>query len=891
MTEYKQLEQVLHAAEGGATVITSNTRAARNLRRAYAERQLAAKLTAWQSPEILPWSAWLRRLWQEHCFHSGKQLVLLDEYQERLVWEKIVAEERRPLDAAALAQQCVRAWKLLHAFQIPLEQAPFRKKQDTSTYWRWMEKYRSRCEKNEWMDDARLPNAVLGTALQLPAAIRLIFWGFDSLSPQQETFVAALQKNGLECSFAVLDREAACPQRIGLEDTRTELRTSALWARNILENEPEASVGIVVPNLEDVRAIVEHIFLEVLHPDAVTIERSERRRAFDISLGLPIAQAPVVAAALLLLQIASQPQSLETVSRVLRSPFIGDQEELAGRAALDVYIRTKGVSELSLGTLESFANKRSGYPRFANDLRRFKNAVAKLNGKLAPSAWSREIPELLEVAGWPGSRGANSAEFQARRAFVDLLSKFAKLDAVSEPAQFPATVRRLSQMAEDTTFQPENLGAPVQIVGLLEAAGSEFDHLWLVGMHSGVWPPEANPSPLLPIDVQRNYRTTGSSTGERLEYAKAITGRLLRSAPRIVVSYPTRELDVDLEVSPLFEQYPPMERTGIPADEKANLQRVLFAAREAESEMDSQGPSVVEASSKGGTRIFQLQAACPFRAFAELRLGAKELELPSPGLDRRTRGKLLHGALESVWKELKDSSGLRSRDEVELEELAKRSVASAISDSDTALLSGWEKRVAEIEQERLVALISQLLELEKQRPADFKIKELEQKKQFTLGGVTADVKVDRVDELQDGRLVLLDYKSGEPSVKGWEGERPDEPQLPLYATRLAGELSAVAFVQLNSEGIAFKGYAREEDLLPGMRKFETTNDSRKSGLSFDELLKAWDETLERLGQEFRAGHSKVDPKARKTCDLCHLGMLCRINEAPLAPEEEENGNE
>ncbi|HEX6881612.1 MAG TPA: hypothetical protein VF135_14675, partial [Terriglobales bacterium] len=234
MTEFKQLEQVLHAAESGATVVTSNTRAARNLRRAHSERQMAAKLEAWQSPDILPWSAWLRRLWQEYCFHSGKQVVLLDEYQEKLVWERIVGEERRPLDAAALAQQCVRAWKLLHAFQIPLEQAPFRRKQDTATFWRWLEKYRDRCEKNEWMDDARLPNAVLGTALQLPEAARLIFWGFDSLTPQQEAFIAALKKNGLQCDFATLDRDAARPQRIGLEDTRTELRIAALWARSIL---------------------------------------------------------------------------------------------------------------------------------------------------------------------------------------------------------------------------------------------------------------------------------------------------------------------------------------------------------------------------------------------------------------------------------------------------------------------------------------------------------------------------------------------------------------------------------------------------------------------------------------------------------------------------------
>jgi hypothetical protein len=51
------------------------------------------------------------------------------------------------------------------------------------------------------------------------------------------------------------------------------------------------------------------------------------------------------------------------------------------------------------------------------------------------------------------------------------------------------------------------------------------------------------------------------------------------------------------------------------------------------------------------------------------------------------------------------------------------------------------------------------------------------------------------------------------------------------------------------------------------------------------LLKEWGVILDRLGQQFSDGHSAVDPKSRLTCERCHLHMLCRINEAPIEPEE------
>jgi hypothetical protein len=124
-----------------------------------------------------------------------------------------------------------------------------------------------------------------------------------------------------------------------------------------------------------------------------------------------------------------------------------------------------------------------------------------------------------------------------------------------------------------------------------------------------------------------------------------------------------------------------------------------------------------------------------------------------------------------------------------------------------------------------------------------------------------------------------------PGSNAWIGDRPDEPQLPIYATRIGSDLAAVAFVQLNREKTQFLGYSRNEKVLPRVQKFDSLSDSKRPAESFDKLLEEWGSTLERLGQQFSSGLSTVDPKSNVNCQRCHLHMLCRIYEAPIEPEE------
>src|SRR6185369_17680810 len=285
MNKSRNLDKVLQAAADGALVITSNTRAARNLKQAYSEQQLASGRAAWSTPEILPWSAWLHRLWEEHIFRSpGEFTALLNSRQEQILWERIVGRDRGALDTAAVAAQCARAWKLMHAYGISRDAASFQRRADSAAFYRWSGLYLNQCSKHGWLDETRLLSHLDKTAVEALRGKRLVLWGFDTAAPQAQAFLDLLASSGISVESLQIENEPASTIRVEVDDTTSELRLAAAWARDHMAEEPNGRIGIVVPDLERVRATVERVFLEALHPEAMTITGADGRRAFDISM-------------------------------------------------------------------------------------------------------------------------------------------------------------------------------------------------------------------------------------------------------------------------------------------------------------------------------------------------------------------------------------------------------------------------------------------------------------------------------------------------------------------------------------------------------------------------------------------------------------------------------
>src|SRR5579871_864135 len=458
---------VVSALENGGSIITAGRRLARALHQEFISHQRCAGKTVWKTPDILPVGAYLRQLWSDWISTGeGEKSRLLSPAQEQIVWEQIVRsspEGESLLNIDATGGAALNAWKLNCAYRLPLSK-DFEASEDCSAFLGWARRFQSVCDSNGWLDNSRLADflANLFRAGKIAPNSRLFLGGFDEITPQLADFL------NVACDWEELppNRYEGKPACVLLRDAAEEIERSAWWARDLLNRDPDAQIGVIVPNLSGLRAGVERTFRRVLHPG---VELEDRERAFHLSLGRPLSDLPVIHAALLMLELAGEgSMALPRLGVLLRSPFVGAAKtEQSERAALDARLRNRGAWNISVETLRK---ENTDCPHLTRVLRRGLAEVQKTPNQQRPSQWSLSFSRILKAFGWPGDRTLSSREHQTIEAWGRVLSEFASLDAVLEPVSFSAAVPRLKQLAAATLFQMENEGAPVQIMDMLEAS-------------------------------------------------------------------------------------------------------------------------------------------------------------------------------------------------------------------------------------------------------------------------------------------------------------------------------------------------------------------------------------------------------------------------------------
>jgi probable DNA repair protein len=403
----------------------------------------------------------------------------------------------------------------------------------------------------------------------------------------------------------------------------------------------------------------------------------------------------------------------------------------------------------------------------------------------------------------------------------------------------------------------------------------EFDHLWVMGLSDETWPPGPRPNPFLPVELQRAAGVAQGSAAGSLELARRLTGEWLSCAGEVVLSYPQHEEDREFKPSPLIIA---MREQALSLPVYASYRDAVHGLRELERSEDGKAPPLGEAAAVGGgTAVIRDHAACPFRAFARHRLGAESLEVPHSGLDAMERGTLVHRVLAQAWAQLKTRSALDAISQADLDALLARAAEDAVARirrERPTVLSG---RFAEIEKRRLARLARAWLDVEKKR-GGFTVLATEDKRRIEIAGLALNARLDRVDQTDDGRRIVIDYKTGKATPGAMLGERPDEPQLPLYLVSGEPDAAAVAFAQVKAGEMRFAALARDNDLLPDIKAFSESSYARRYG-SWQEAVGAWRADLTRIAAGFAAGDARVDPKRYpETCRYCDVKPFCRIYE-------------
>jgi probable DNA repair protein len=865
-------ETLFNALKAGDTVITANKRLSLYLATQYAEKQLSEGYEVWNSVDILPWSSWTERAFFQ--LDEASELALLDSQQEQFVWEQIISRSEAGshlMQQAATARLARKAWQMVQQWRLPVLNELAAANDEAAAFSEWAKQFQHFCGEKQFVDRTILVDKLIESIqskshFKLPRAIWLA--GFDEFLPQQEALFKALKAADCKVHFVPFPTLESEVEVHPCLESDEEIILAAQWARRRIEEDAEVKIAIVLLNPAQHREAIVRLFNEVFYPDLLLPDSAPEAVVYNLSMGCALPDYPLVSTALRLLAFLKGKLPIGEVGSLLRCPFlVASEKELSQRAALDRQLRQNGELSISLKRLTQLS--KANCPRLAEGLEHFSTLVSELPVRATPSDWMNHFSTLLLSMGWPGERSLESDEYQTVEAFKGLMQSVALIDRIHSTMDRSSALGRLSQIAGETLFQSESKASPIQIMGPLEVAGEQFDYLWLMGVHDGVWPPVAHPNPFVSAVVQREYGVSHASAQREFHYTEKVMQRLLGAAKEVHISYPQREGELALRASAFLSTYPEKYLTV----EKNFYSQLLFGSGKLESLFDDKAPSLQTGELiRGGAGHFKAQAVCPFQAFARYRLSARELQEAEAGLDAMERGSLIHLALEKLWEALQSQQQFLALEADALAQVVKQAAEEAVGFFAQRQPAQFSENFCLIEIKRIEGLLNEWLEEERTRE-DFSVLAVEKNRQIAVGSVKLDVVVDRMDRLADGTVAMIDYKTGQPKVTDWEGERPNEPQLPLYGLYTGEAVGELLFAQVRKSDMRYLGLGDQAEPNKGIKQA----DEAEGGWAGQ--LARWRVSLESLATEISEGIATVSPKeGDKSCQYCKLTAFCRIRE-------------
>jgi ATP-dependent helicase/nuclease subunit B len=879
--------------------LTVNSRLARWLLFHYSRQQSLDGHQVWKKPAIYSMDEWLRQAWLQ----SWPDQYVLTELQSKHLWQKIIQEDSATTDLNLLhiqgaANHAFKAYQLICEYRLPEDPAGFNNyTEETQTFRRWMTHYRKQLKEWRALDPAELLDSITERMKQghIPYPEGIVFHGFDEITPQMQDWLNLLQNKNVPIHFKpfepapvssdhlqkLITEKKASVQRY--EDANEEVTQCARWIRSVYQE--GKTIGIVVPEMEAYRGILEREFKAELAPASV-FPWEDRHLPFNISMGTPLSHEPMVHLALLLLSQKNKRIPLLTFSTLITSPFLNlPVDEIQSRRDLEWNLRGSNTTHVFLPqALDS--KQRDRCPELVALLDALMSWVDDTSFRL-PSEWARGISKFLKKAKWPSeSETLSSLQYQALNSWNECLDSLSSLDRVLQKINRHQAVSHLAHIASETQFQPQTHEEPIQVVGLLESAGMEFDHLWIMGCDSETLPPYPNPNPFLPfLSLQKPFNLPHSTAERELIFTEQTLFRLAHACKEMVFSYPAWQGETEMAPSPLLTHWLSDDNTiQNPTSSKVQDHPGFTIRLESIEDYFAIPVSPEEKEFiRGGTGILKNQAECPFRAFAIHRLISKTRDFPELDMDDSLKGSLVHKILELFWNQVQTSERLHELHESKkLLEQIRQSVQDGMQlfEFDTK----GQSIFLEIERERLTNLIHEWMEYERER-SPFEVLATESEKPIQLDDLSLKLKVDRIDQTPDGKTILIDYKTGlVPNLKKWFGERIEEPQLPLYSMEVNAD--AIVFANIRKGNSRYRGLSREEDIIPKISSNITKEHSELE--TWDDLKLFWKTGLNQLAKEFSQGRLNVLPlHGDDTCKYCDQLTFCRKTELLTSNNGEE----
>ena len=871
--------------KSGALVLTSTDHLAIIVRESWGQHQIDLGNTSWPEPKIFAIERWINETWLR-CCDSGKfkapNYAIVSELTEHVIWEKIIADSFEVLTPGNYSGLARDSYNIMQRWGIPCSKL----KDNAPLFYLWISEFKLALKNYHFITEA--DTAQILTSLFKDKKIKntadIITLGFDQIPPLYQNLIKAASKKIIREPLKCRHREnARVPTKyIEFFDINQEIRAAAKWAKKIHTEYPEHRIGVILSDSALKLKSTQRILSEEINSTRDGSSYPKNTSRYKASIGIKLSDTPIISTALLLLSGNVGGLNLEEYCRLLNSPFWGKSYSLSSRAVAEKYLRKKALLELSIAQFirELKYSEKKCVP-IDDDSLRDSSCYQEANGHMKGvskknyfSVWLTLFQKQLDFFGWPGSQNLNVKEDKLQKEWFRSLEILASLDQLKQKVTIEEALRQLSQTTDRYIFERNDADAPIHIMGLLESNALKFDHLWVTGMDDASWPNRNIVNSLIPIDLQRQYVTPKSSPEEQLKLAKKQLERLKVSSADTIFSFSGTKDSKSFKISPLIYS---LERMKV---EDLNIHDSLLnnpiyediSTIKLEEIKCINGPIVNldKEDIAGGSSILKNQASCPFNAFAIHRLGAKEVQPPSFGLSNMERGIIIHKCMQVFWEKTCSQQRLISLTKKGLNEAIMLSVCSVLDEWRTKRPDIMRSKYVSFETQRLSTLILHWLNIEKER-MPFTTWSLEKSEATYIGRLPLKLTIDRIDRIDNGENLVIDYKTGNKcKTSTWDGDRPIEPQVPLYALLGEAKSAGVAFGQINISSQGFIGFTKTAYSLPGVML---------SNENWDDRIARWKDSLEHLSEEFMEGFAVVGNMNKSSSKLNqYLTPLNRLNE-------------
>lgn len=835
-------KQVLTHLQNNFTVITPNNRLAKTLLEDYLKSSTQDVL---EKPNCLSYDAFIQQLYFKftHHNHNSDHPVLLTTQQTNYLWMKQLATETGSVHQGLL-NKAYEAWSRCQLWQIDVNSIHFDHTEQTKQFQKWSNAFLLKLNQlNLITNELLIPYLIKQTNPCLPSQI--VWFCFDEYTPLQTSLQQYFENQGIPNQHLDLSHQQCEQLLLAADDEQYELNTLINWLKQQLTMD-QKRIGVVVPDLNQKASQLNRL-----------LQRHFQKDQFNISLGKTLSDYALVAHALTWLGLDKRVLKQEHAALVLSSPFLAfSKEEILARAQFlqDNSLLQERVIDNNLFNKELTKK----VPKLAAVL----EAIANYPKTASPNTWITLFQERLAGLGFPGEYALDSSNYQCYQRLQLLFDEFKQLNLLVPTMSSYEAIKIMADLAQTTIFQPEQItAAPIQILGLLEAAGCQFDALWVIGMTDDCLPQKTKLSPFIPIMLQKEQGLPYTSPEKEFELAHKTITRFERATPTIVFSYPKYSDAQSNLPTPLLTNLTPFLSIEENMDLTNNHTNKIVYTETYQLPLDPTHPY------QGSTSLLANQAKCPFRAFAAHRLHLKKSQETSEGPNALERGMIIHQIMEQFWQQVNNQHALLLLDEESLAKIIDNAINKAITPYQARRKYSFPPIIQCVERKRLKHLVEELLIWEKQRP-DFSVTQVEENYSFELANIHFDVRIDRLDTVENNQKWVIDYKSTLPQKSPWQEDRPTEPQLLLYAL-LDDQINTILYIELKNGRVACKGLSEEDDKIKGIKTIQEKE-------SWSALRKQWHQQLESLAKEFHDGECAPKPIHKSVCEQCSFSDLCRL---------------